>query len=165
MTKSRGLREHHGKHQTKAYGVWAAMKSRCNNPNNPAYADYGARGIKVCAAWEKFSVFHKDMGDPPDGYTIERADNSLGYSPTNCLWATRKAQSINKRGNVLLTMDGETHPLSVWAERYGLKYATVHQRVTKYGWTPEASVKTPIVTHRLGIPRGESVHSWRGGGA
>lgn len=157
MTKSRGIHDMHGGHGTRAYGVWCSMRSRCNNPNSHAYADYGARGITVAANWSRFSGFIADMGHPAPGMTLERTDNDKGYSKENCIWATRAVQSLNKRSNVLLTIDGETLPLSVWAERVGLKYATVHQRLVK-GWTPEDAVKTPLVTARKGIPRGEKIH-------
>ena len=91
--------------------------------------------------------------------TLERVDNDKGYSKGNCVWADRTTQGRNKRNNVLLTIDGETHPLSVWAERSGIAYQTVHMRLRK-GWTPEAAIKTPLVTVRKGIPRGTKLHAF-----
>ncbi len=154
MTKSRGLHEMHGRHHLKEYTVWASMRARCYNPHNQAWANYGGRGIAVCDAWALFSGFFADMGPRPEGGMLERIDNDMDYSPDNCRWATRRDQNLNKRNNVLISLDGETHPLSVWAERFGLKYGTVHQRITKYGWTPEQALKTPLITRRKGIPRG-----------
>jgi hypothetical protein len=159
MTKSKGIYERHGKRHTSAYGVWCSMLDRCTNPNNPAYKNYGQRGIGLSDRWGWFSSFYADMGDPPPGMTLERLDNNKGYSKENCIWADRKAQGRNKRNNVMITLDGETHPLSVWAERTGLKYATVHQRIRK-GWTPEAAIKTPLITVRKGIPRGQKLHAF-----
>lgn len=159
MTKSRGIREHHGMKHTGVYGVWCAMISRCTNSDNPAYKDYGGRGITVSGRWGWFSSFYADMGVRPDGATLERVDNNKGYSKENCVWADRTAQGRNKRNNVLLTIDGETQPLCVWAERSRLRYATVHQRLRK-GWTPEAAVKTPLITARKGVPRGAKIHAW-----
>lgn len=159
MTKSRGIYERHGKHGAPAYGVWNSMKSRCENPNVKTYPDYGGRGITICERWKKFSNFLADMGEPAPGMTLERIDNNKGYYKENCDWATRTKQGRNKRNNVLLTINGETLPLSAWAERSGIKYATIHQRITK-GWTPEAAVKTPLVTIRKGIPRGAKIHQF-----
>lgn len=157
MTKSRGIHDMHGGKHTPAYGVWCSMRSRCNNPNTRAYADYGARGITVDPSWSRFSNFIADMGHPPSGMTLERKDNSKGYSKENCIWATRTTQGRNKRNNVLLTVDGETHPLSVWAERSGIPYKTLHMRIRK-GWLPEDAVKIPLITVRKGIPRGDKIH-------
>jgi hypothetical protein len=157
MTKSRNIHDMHGKHDTRAYGVWSSMRSRCNNPNEPAFPNYGARGITVCERWSQFSNFYADMGEPPLGMTLEREDNDRGYSKENCIWADRTTQGRNKRNNVLLTIDGETQPMSVWAERAGIKYATVHQRIAK-GWTHEEAVKAPLVKNRAGIKRGAKIH-------
>jgi hypothetical protein len=149
----------HGKAKSRIWGVWRAMKSRCQNPNDAAYSNYGGRGIAVCDQWNDFANFLADMGEPAKGQTLERDNNELGYSLSNCRWADRFEQGRNKRNNVLLTIDGETHALSVWAERSGLKYSTVHWRVMQ-GWPPEAAVRTPLVTVRKGIPRGEKIHAF-----
>lgn len=160
MTKSRGMREHHGLRSLPEYAVWTSMRSRCNNYRDPAWQNYGGRGIAVCPRWGKFSSFYADMGSRPEGWTLERIDNDLGYSPDNCKWAPRIEQSRNRRSVLAVTLDGETHPLSVWVERLGLKYATVHQRLTKYGWSVEQALRTPKVTHRSGIPRGQKIMAW-----
>jgi hypothetical protein len=75
------------------------MLQRCNNPRQPAYSDYGGRGIKVCDRWqESFENFLSDMGPrPSDEHSIERIDNDKGYEPTNCRWATAKEQRANQR--------------------------------------------------------------------
>jgi hypothetical protein len=79
------------------YSIWHAMRARCNNPEHHAYANYGGRGITVCERWEhSFPDFAVDMGVRPDGMSLDRENNNLGYSPENCRWATRKVQSENK---------------------------------------------------------------------
>lgn len=150
MTKSRGIYEMHGGKHTKAYGIWLQLRGRCNNPKNRAYPNYGGRGIKVCERWSKFSNFLADMGQPPPSMTLERKNNDEGYSKENCIWADRTAQSRNKRGNRLVTLHGETLPLSAWVERMGLKYGTIHQRILN-GWPPQDALTVPLVVRRPSV--------------
>ncbi len=94
---------HSTAHKTsRTYYSWAAMKARCANPKKPNYKWYGGRGIKVCERWEKsFKAFLEDMGERPNGTTIDRWPNNDGnYEPGNCRWATYQQQRDNQRRTI-----------------------------------------------------------------
>lgn len=78
------------------YQTWMSMFARCYNKNHIHYKYYGACGITVCASWFDFSCFINSMGNRPKETTLDRINNTLGYSPENCRWATKKQQAQNK---------------------------------------------------------------------
>ena len=89
----------HGQYKTKLYGVWAEMKSRCQNSNHIQWKRYGGRGIRVCEAWQDFVAFRDwalEAGYEA-GLYLDRRDNNLGYSSSNCRWVTPKVSGFNRR--------------------------------------------------------------------
>lgn len=103
--KYRGFKPYHavvhgqssGK-RTRAYNSWAAMITRCENPNNRDWKLYGGRGVKVCESWRvSFEAFFADMGNPLTGLSLDRIDPYGNYEPGNCRWATAKEQRNNQR--------------------------------------------------------------------
>lgn len=92
------VHETNGRRGTNGYWAWVQMKQRCNNPNNRNYKYYGGRGIKVCDRWAKsFIAFIEDMGERPNGLTLDRINVDGNYEPGNCRWATWSEQQLNKR--------------------------------------------------------------------
>ncbi len=131
LTKE-GTRTTHGGRHTVEYRIWSQMRNRCENPNAQAFSGYGGRGIKVCERWREFPNFLADMGPRPSPrHTIDRIDNDQGYGPDNCRWATWKEQQRNRRSNVIYKVDGIAASLAEHCERLGLKYSTVHRRLTQ----------------------------------
>jgi hypothetical protein len=114
--------------QSKVWFTWRNMRQRCMNPKHPLYRYYGARGITVCERWHTFENFLEDMGEPPDGLTLERKHNDKGYCKSNCVWATMLEQSKNKRQRRdALLWQGRR--VKAWAAVWGVSYDTAKQRV------------------------------------
>jgi hypothetical protein len=104
------------------------------NPKASSYEYYGARGISVCSRWDSFENFYADMGDPPEGMSLDRYPDVNGnYEPGNCRWATGEEQARNRRSNHILALDGKAASIAEWAELTGIKQRTIQARI-KSGW-------------------------------
>lgn len=131
--------------ETPMYLLWKGIKRRCYRVKARDYANYGGRGIKVCAGWRScFKAFYADMGERPSPqHQIDRKDGNGHYScghceeclsngwPANCRWATRAEQNRNRRDNRMLTFNGETMCLADWAKRKKMHKSSLSARLDK----------------------------------
>lgn len=144
--KAVNARRTHGMTGTATYRVWRNMHTRCENPKVNGYEHYGERGISVCERWFKFENFLEDMGEKPDGLSIDRIDVNGNYEPGNCRWATNAQQAVNRRDNRVIEYNGISQCLSEWANMIGVKPSTLHARL-------KAGVPIEIALTRDTLPR------------
>jgi len=138
----------HGMSDLAEFNIWMGMRDRCLNPRSPAYANYGGRGITICERWlHSFPAFLADIGSRPSPiHTLERKENSVGYNPGNCVWATRADQANNTRRNIVLTFNGLSLTLARWSRKTGIKYRTLGDRFYR-GWPVERILTQPVQVH------------------
>lgn len=128
--ESAKARATHGQSGSPEYAVWCQMWQRCTNPNDSSYAEYCDRAPPE--AWKSYENFIADMGQrPSQKHTLERADNSKGYSPENCYWATRVEQNSNKSDNKFVTFAGLTLTITEWSRKTNIPYQLLRYRLQK----------------------------------
>lgn len=89
------INKSHGMWKSCTYQSWADMKDRCLNPKHKAYEYY--KDVGICEKWLTFEGFYEDLGDRPQGLTLDRIDGTKGYSLDNCRWATGSIQAKNQK--------------------------------------------------------------------
>jgi hypothetical protein len=138
----------HGMKKTSEYRIWAGIKSRCYNPKTSQYKNYGAIGRVMSEEWKNsFVAFLRDMGKRPSNkHSVERIDNSKGYSKENCRWATSKEQTRNTNYNVNLEYNGKTKTIVDWSIDLKINQSTIRERL-KSGKSIEYSLTHPIKKH------------------
>ena len=128
----------------KEYRIWGNMKTRCYNSRNPDYCNYGQRGIKVCDRWkDSFDTFLRDMGNCPDGFTLDRINNDGDYKPSNCRWTDIITQNNNNRNARKLTHNGYTRSVAQWARSLGMNRTTLSWRI-ECGWSIINALSVPL---------------------
>jgi hypothetical protein len=132
---------------TPEYATWIGMKDRCLNPKSNAWDSYGGRGIGIDPAWLDFDTFFKHMGRRPRGTSLDRLDNNLGYSQSNCAWRSQVDQSNNTRRNHVVELDGRRLTVSQWAKITGLMQSTIGYRLKKK-WTVRESLTKPLMKNQ-----------------
>lgn len=137
----------HGGAKSRLYRMYRTMFGRCTNPNAHEYENYGGRGITVCDEWSDFAPFREwalangyDENAKRGQCTLDRIDPNKGYSPDNCRFVNMKTQQRNRRNNVLITYNGETHCMSEWAEKAGVRYGTFLKRIYA-GWSMDRALQ------------------------
>lgn len=133
-----------GTGRTRVYRAWRQMKSRCDNPGEDNYKYYGGRGISYEPRWSAFANFLADMGEPPDGYWLDRIDNSKCYSKENCRWADPVTQRRNRSDPLhWVDINGERMILTDAVRKYGkVTYLATLMRIGR-GWKPVDAILTP----------------------
>lgn len=138
-TRARSMTHGHrtGRKTSPTLKSYQHAKSRCTNPNDPKWGMYGGRGIAMCDRWVvSFSNFLADMGEAPEGMTIDRIDNDLGYNPDNCRWASMADQAKNKQQTVWVEYQGDRMCLKDYAEAIDMNYKSLHAKVKYQGRNP-----------------------------
>lgn len=125
---------------TTTYRVYHGMLSRCYNEKLNNYHRYGGRGVRVCGRWlESFENFLSDMGERPEGKSLDRIDNNGNYELSNCRWSTPYEQQQNQRQTIRLTVYGKTATISEWVKISGTKRCTIRER-HRTGWPDKQCV-------------------------
>ena len=127
----------HGGTDTPAYKKWHSMWTRVRSAHRKSNRCYVA--VAVCDEWKSFDAFLRDMGAPPEGYSLDRIDNDKGYSKDNCRWVPLAAQATNTRR---LRLHNGVH-VSELARQAGLEPDVVFDRINKLGWDIERALSVP----------------------
>lgn len=140
ITSKRSLKHGHAlNHEeiTSTYYSWLNMTQRCNNPSNPAFTDYGGRGITICERWMRFEDFLEDMGERPSkDLSLDRIDNNKGYCKENCRWANAQIQARNRRNGAYLTWNNIRKIRTEWIDLWKISDKTIRYYISK-GMTME----------------------------
>lgn len=122
----------HGLSKSRIYSIWQGMMYRCSDKcKDISRKNYYDKGIRVCERWHTFENFVADMGVPADDLTMDRIDNSKGYEPSNCRWATHKQQANNSSWNHILTYEGRSQTIAMWADERKIKPNTIVYRIRR----------------------------------
>lgn len=129
--------------KSKVYQAWQNMILRCEYNKSKHFHRYGGRGIKVCLRWRSsFNAFFEDMGEPPDGFSLDRINNDGDYEPANCRWASQKMQVSNRSVCNFVEINGERLLLLTYCENIGVSHNMVRKRL-KRGWELDKALSVP----------------------
>ena len=135
----------HGQSRTRTYKKWKGMLHRCS-PQSKDAANYATRGIVVCDRWRSWENFFADMGEAPEGLTIERVNNDGPYCKENCAWKTPSDQQRNKTTTQRIEFNGQSLTLPEWSEKTGLPRTVLKAR--RYaGWAAERMLTQGVRVH------------------
>lgn len=137
------------KYRTPTYITWESLRYRCKYDGNDSYERYGGRGISFCEEWNSFSKFLQDMGERPEGHTLDRIDFEQDYNKDNCRWAPVETQQNNKSNNNKQEIDGKVLSISQWARELGIARSSIYSRMNFYGDTFHQAVDHLIKNKEL----------------
>lgn len=132
----------------KIHSIWHGMKCRCNTASSGSYERYGSKGVKVCKEWENnfYAFYNWSLANGyADGLTIDRIDSDGDYEPSNCRWVDYVLQANNRKTNVRLCYNGESHTIAEWSNLLNISRNVLYNRKKK-GWSDEKTLTTPIKT-------------------
>lgn len=124
----------HGMSKTRLYHEWISMRRRCASSTARCSSSYYWKGITVCEEWRNDFQAFRDWAVANgynDSLTIDRIDNSLGYSPSNCRWVSNEEQQQNKTNTVKIIYDGKEWCLRTLCTHINFPYKTAHKRYSK----------------------------------
>lgn len=153
LISKRNFKHGHARNRSKSvtaiYRTWASMIQRCCSKEADQYHNYGGRGITVCERWLVFKNFLADMGERPNGKTIDRKDVNGNYCRDNCRWATSKEQGRNKRNTIKIELNGVVKSIEEWAEGAAgnITGSLIRQRIG-YGWSFYDALTIPVGERR-----------------
>jgi hypothetical protein len=120
------------------------MFQRCYDRKCPAYRYYGALGVTVCERWHSVEDFYTDMGERPEGMTLDRIDPFGNYEPGNCRWADVSTQAKNTRCQRRIVHNGLDLHVEEWEKRTGINHEVIWLRIHKHGWDVERALTEPV---------------------
>lgn len=125
-------------------GTWKGMIARCYDLRSASYKYYGGKGIRVCDRWRNsYEAFVQDMGERPEGFTLDRKDYYGDYTPDNCRWVDQQTQSRNRRDVKVIERHGRVQPMAAWATEHGMTRGTLKSRLDS-GWAIERALIAPV---------------------
>ena len=146
--KMKNLKTTHGLSHSRLRLIYRNIKSRCYNPNDKKFKNYGGRGITICDEWlgdngfinfYNWAVTHGYS----ENLTIDRIETNGNYEPSNCRWADFTVQANNRTNNHLITYNDKTMTISNWAKELGINYKTLSNRILQ-GWSIDRAFTTPV---------------------
>lgn len=150
MGKDKHFHTTYDGYRSPEYICWYAMRKRCLDPTFEHYHRYGGAGITICAWWDDFNNFLSDMGPRPSRkHTLDRYPDTKGnYEPSNCRWATKREQVMNRTNTVKVVYKGQEKALDDWCKELGLNYFVMWSRIFNSKFSVEKAFETPIRKRR-----------------
>lgn len=137
--------------KTRTYRIWAGVVKRCTNPNHKNFDRYSQLGI--APEFLVFSAFYAQLGECPEGWTIDRVDNEKGYFPGNVRWADWTTQARNRDDVHSITHNGETRCLVEWEVLLGIPKGRLADRINNLGWDPVRALTEPVRQQHTGTQK------------